>query len=151
MSTKDQPKTTWNLPGHTGQFTATLLAFDGKGGYAKSAVSLRVDNLGVLFSGKIDGTDGLAVAGAEVEINGQTAFTGATGAFQVRIKDADRFVFNIRKQGYALLSRIYDRGIAGGEWTVVRATVTSVDPTRDFEVVNERQPRNCPGPAVCAT
>jgi len=150
VSAIDAPSITWSLPNGDGLYSIKLLAYDGKGGYAQSPLSLRADNLGIPFSGKVEGTDAPAVAGAEIEINGQTAFTGAEGFFQVRVKDANRFVMNIRKSGYALVSRIYDNSIVGGKWTMTRATVTSIDPTRDNEVADNIRfqfgTRNCPGP-----
>lgn len=138
----------WTVPTQPGRYSLNVTAFDGKGGYAQSPLSLRVDEAGIPFSGQVDATDGTLVSGATVEINGRTAVTGATGYFQIRVQDARRFVLNIRKPGYALVSRIYDDAVTGGRWTMTRATVTTIDPTRNNDVVNERTPRDCPGPAA---
>lgn len=148
LSAKTGQQVTWTVPTQPGRYSVNAIAADGKGGYAQSALSLRVDEGGILFSGQVDATDGTVVGGATVEINGQQAVTGATGFFQVRVRDAQRFVLNIRKAGYALVSRIYDDGVTGGRWTMTRATVTTIDPKRDNEIINERSPRDCPGPAA---
>jgi cytochrome c5 len=145
LSAIDTPQVAWTLPNYPGRFSATLLAYDGKGGYAQSTLSLRADDRGILFSGKVDATDAPALAGAEVEVNGQTTMTGAEGFFQIDVKDAARFVLNIRKPGYALVSRVYDDGLTGGRWTMTRATVMTLDPTKDQEIVNQREARDCPG------
>jgi hypothetical protein len=147
LNATDTPGVTWTLPNLAGLYSVTLLAYDGKGGYTRSSLSLRTDNLGIPFSGQVVTNNGLAVAGAQVEVNGQLAITDAQGFFQLRVMDAVRFVLNIRKPGFALVSRIYDDSVVGGRWPMARASVTSIDPTRDNEVVNQRDPRDCPGPA----
>ncbi len=137
---------TWTLPDAPGRYSVTLFVYDGKGGYAQSTLSLLADNEGIPFSGTVDATDAPSLVGAEVDINGQLAITGTEGVFQVRVKDADRFVLNIRKPGYALVSRIYDDAMTGGRWTMTRASVTNRDPTLDIDVTDQRDQRNCPGP-----
>lgn len=138
----------WQLPSAPGLYLISVAVFDGKGGYARAELPLRVDALGVPFSGKVDATDASFVAGAEVEVNGDKTTTNGQGRFQLRVKEADRFVLNIRKAGYGLVSRIYDKAVVDGRWTLVLATVTTVDPTADFEVFDRRDKRNCPGPAA---
>jgi len=73
------------------------------------------------------------------------AVTGAQGLFQLRVRDADRFVLNIRKPGYALVSQIYDANVTSGRWTMTRASTHTVDPTKDQVLVNRRDPSSCPG------
>ncbi len=138
----------WTLPGTPGTYVISVVVFDGKGGYARAELPLRVDTLGVPFSGKVDATDASFVAGAEVEVNGDKTNTDGQGRFQLRVPEADRFVLNIRKAGYGLVSRIYDKAVTDGRWTLTLATVMSVDPTTDFEVFDRRDKRNCPGPAA---
>lgn len=136
----------WTLPNHRGLFTVTVLVSDGKGGYGRSKLSLRADPRGIPFSGQVDATSGGPVAGAQVEINGATATTDAAGFFHMFVPDADRFVFNIRKTGFGLVSKIYDDSVTGGRWTMTRATLMTVDPTQPIDVINSRQPSDCPGP-----
>jgi hypothetical protein len=140
------PKVVWTLPDAPGLYSVTVFADDGKGGYVASSVSLRADELGIPFSGRVVDTAGTAVPGAIVDINGQLAVTGAQGTFATRVRDASLFVMNIRKAGFGLNSHIYDNGLTGGRWILARASVTTVDPTRSIKFTQERGPRDCPGP-----
>lgn len=145
LNSTTTPAVEWKLPQHEGLFSVTLIAYDSKGGYARSSVLLRADKRGVLFSGTVKATAGGVVSGAQVEINGVTAKTDTMGFFRIHVKDANQFVLNIRKLGFGLVSRVYDRGIVGGEWMLSRATVASVDPTNLISLTNERYPGDCPG------
>jgi hypothetical protein len=136
----------WTLPNSPGVYTVQLIANDGKGGYAESPLSLRVDPQGIPFSGTVFSTAGSVVPGAEVMINGQGTTTDPNGFFQTHVPVGNRFVLNIRKPGFALLSQIYDRGITGGRWTLTRATVISADPTQTISASDDRSSRDCPGP-----
>ncbi len=135
----------WKLPNREGMYSVTVIAYDGKGGYAQSSLLLRADKQGIPFSGTVNSTVGGVVPGAKVEINSVTATTDAGGFFRVHVKDASQFVLNIRKPGFGLVSRVYDRGITGGLWTLTPATVATVDPTKPISVANERRPSDCPG------
>ncbi|MDB5933375.1 MAG: hypothetical protein JWQ01_719 [Massilia sp.] len=146
LSASNAPTTSWQLPPGKGQYGITLIAWDGKGGYAKSDFLLRADTGGVPFSGIVRDNAGVAVPMATVEIGGVTAASDASGMFSLRVAQANRYVFNIRKPGFAFYSKIYDRGIAGGAWALTRATVQTVDPTQPINVVNQRRPTDCPGP-----
>jgi hypothetical protein len=146
LSSAAGASTTWQLPPGPGQYGITVFAWDGKGGYAKSDLLIRSDNGGVPFSGLVRENSGAAVPGARIEIGAATATTDASGMFNVRVAAADRYVFNIRKEGYGFYSKIYDRGVGGGVWTLTRATTQTVDPTQPIQVVNRREPSDCPGP-----
>ena len=137
----------WTFPSTAGRYAVRAVAWDGKGGYDEAALSLRVDGLGVRFSGTVRGTDTPAVAGATVDVNGTTATTGSDGYFSLFAPDAQRFVLTIRAPGYAFVSRIYDGSQTGGTWTLLKATQVDVDPTQPIEVTEDRPPRNCPGRA----
>ncbi|MCU1349087.1 MAG: domain containing protein [Acidobacteria bacterium] len=139
----------WKLPPNEGFYRLTAVAYDGKGGYSRSLLSLRSDNRGIPFTGFVRGTDAGPISGAEVEVNGRvTLSAGPQGYFHLYVKDADRFVLNIRKRGYGFYSKIYDNAVTDGVWTLTRATVSTIDPTRDIDVVNERRPSDCPGSAA---
>jgi hypothetical protein len=62
------------------------------------------------------------------------------------VKESNRYVLNIRKQGFALNSRVYDRAMTGGRWILRPAQVVSIDPTRDVNITHKRSERDCPGP-----
>jgi cytochrome c5 len=146
LSATDHPTVTWKLPASPGRYSVALLVSDDKGGYTRTELSLRVDERGIPFSGKVDATDAAAVPGARVEVNGQVASTNPDGSFSIFVRDADRFVLNIHKPGYALVSRIYDDAVTGGRWTMTRASVMTVDPNKQLTLVDRRDGRNCPGP-----
>lgn len=134
---------TYPLPNLQRTFQFEVVAYDRKGGYARDVVL--ISTAGVRFSGVVSGTNAPILAGAVVEVNGRNATTDATGRFQLTIPEASRYVLNIRKPGYGLVSRIYDRGVIGGSWIMTRASVATVDPTKPISVVNSRIPSDCPG------
>jgi len=135
----------WTLPSNPGRYSVRAIASDGKGGYARYDVLLPVGAPGVAFSGVVAGTDGTLLNGAEVEINGGKQLTDAEGRFLSYVPEQDRYVFNIRKKGYGLYSRIYDRSVAGARWTLVAASISTFDPTKDISLQDKRAARNCVG------
>jgi len=137
------PTVSYTLPNRPGHYELTALVFDGKGGYAKDSVA--IDTKGVRFTGLVQATDAPKVAGAQVEINGDVAFSDADGRVDLTVPEARRYVVNVRKSGYGLVSKIYGTGMQGTRWTLTRASVTSVDPKQVIVVRNERKPGDCPG------
>lgn len=146
LRTPDSAATEWELPAEEGFYTVHLLVRDDGGGHARSTLNLRVTDDGVPFSGLITGPGGAVVAGAQVEINGVSTVSNAAGRFSADVPDRDRFVFNVRAAGYALLSQIYDDGMPGGRWTLNRGSVISVDPTSVIQITHNRDEEDCPGP-----
>ncbi len=146
LSAKSGLDTVWDVPNRPGMYRVTAMAYDGKGGYSKQDLALQVRDGGVRFTGTVAGTDKPVVVGAEVNVNGLIAVTNQYGAFKLEVPEAGRYVLNVHKSGYAENSKIYDRGIAGGKWTLVRASVSTVDPKQPIKLVNKRIPSDCPGP-----
>lgn len=146
VSDPNAPSVVWSLPDHPGRYAATLVVYDGKGGYAETTTAMRTDTNGVPFSGLVNATDSAFVAGATVEINGTRTLTQSNGRFLVFVNTAPRFVINVNADGYAPLSQISDRGLNGATLTLHRASVQTIDPSRNNLVVDRRDPRNCPGP-----
>jgi hypothetical protein len=102
---------------------------------------------GIPFSGFVVNTAGTAIPGANVEIVGNPAVTtDSRGHFNTSVKESNRYVFNIRKTGYALNSQIYDAAVTGGRWVLNRAQIVTVDPTHDIHITHERRQGDCPGP-----
>lgn len=134
---------TYQLPDLPGEYEFSVLTYDGKGGHATESV--KISTRGVRFAGTVGATNAPLVVGARVEVNGATATTDSTGAFSLYVKESPRYVLNIRKSGYGLVSRIYDNALVGGQWTLTRASIASVDPTEPIEVTNLRRPSDCPG------
>ena len=90
----------------------------------------------VHFSGIVFSNTRKPIEAAEAEVGGLTAKTDSRGFFElaaVRAK-GDRYVLNIRKPGFGLVSRIYDRGIRDGRWTMTQGTVRVVDPSQPIRV-----------------
>ncbi|HEV2805766.1 MAG TPA: carboxypeptidase-like regulatory domain-containing protein [Chthoniobacterales bacterium] len=137
----------WKLPQSPGHYSATVVAYDNKGGYDKAIVSVLVGAEGIPFTGIVLEPRGAPVADASIEVVGNPAIrTDSGGRFQINVKEADRYVLNIRKEGYALNSQVYDRSITGGKWILRRGQVVTIDPTRDVKIMHERTDRDCPGP-----
>jgi cytochrome c5 len=145
LSTNTGNTTEWTVPAKPGRYSVRAIAADGKGGYSRFEVNLPVGVPGVLFSGIVQATDGTKLDGAEVEINGKKQNTDTAGRFMSYVPEGERYVFNIRKKGYGYYSKIYDRSVSGGTWTLVAASVTSFDPTKDIEFQDKRSARNCVG------
>ncbi len=138
---------TWKLPNAEGAYRIQMVAYDGKGGYNRSTVSVKANREGLVFSGRVVDNQDNAIDKAVIEINGEQFFSKTDGSFYSMVKNSDRFVLNIRKKGYGLVSKIYDNSITGGKWVMTRATTfNNLDPSNDIEVVNTREYPDCPGP-----
>lgn len=136
----------WELPKSRGLHEVEVIASDGKGGYDRRTVRLAVGAPGVAFSGWVTGSDGAPVPGAEVEINGAVHKSDPMGWLSAYVSDADRYVLNIRKEGYGFYSKIYERGARGERWMLARASVTPFDPNAGGTITEKRDRRNCRGP-----
>jgi hypothetical protein len=137
----------WRLPQVPGLYAITAVAYDKKGGYDKAVLSVPVGFKGIPFTGIVVEQDGTPVDQAEIEIVGNPIIkTGSNGRFSTYVAEADRYVFNVRKQGYALNSQVYDRALTGGRWILRHAQVMTIDPTRDQVITHERTQGDCPGP-----
>jgi plastocyanin len=144
LSSLNGPVVQWQLPSGESLHTITVIAYDGRGGYARATRTVRASDKGAIFAGKIVDPSGGAVDTANVEINGKLASTNSNGFFHLYVPAADRYVMNVRKQGFALLSRIYVREQSAGRWMLTPATRTVVDPTQPIDVTDKE--RVCPGP-----
>lgn len=102
------------------------------------------------FSGQVVSTSGKPIAGAFVEVNGKSTQTNKGGIFKIIVpskekKIGNRFVMNIRKEGYGLVSKIYSSGIKDGIWKMTEATRVDVDPTMPIIVQDTRRVGICKG------
>lgn len=145
LSSFTAPAPTWTLPRTPGNHAATLIVYDGKGGYATSSLNLTLNRSGLIFTGTVSATDQPVLAGAEVEVNGKLAVTDASGSFRLQVPDRKRFVMTIRKKGYAFASNVYYDAVVGGRWRLTRADVFRVDPTQAIDLQNKRSALDCPG------
>ncbi len=104
----------------------------------------------VTFSGKILTKAGDPIGQAQVEVNGVSTQTDGNGAFKITVQADDqnvnnRFVMNIWKKGFGLVSRVYYNGIQDRSWVLTEATVTDIDPTLDNLITDGRKSNICLG------
>lgn len=129
----------WTLPPEPGNHSVYVEVKDGRGGYAVQQVKFTVGQTDTMFSGRaVDGSTGGPVVGAAVSVNGTPATTDANGFFLVRAPLTKRYVFNIRKPGYAIFSRVVDGGETGQTWRLVPAQAHVVDPTKPIVITDTR-------------
>src|SRR5262245_55965101 len=81
----------------------------------------------VVFTGSVVAPGGKPVAAAVVEVNGSIIQTDDKGTFGLLVPPAGRYVVNIRKPGFGLLSSIATRPIQGRTWTMTPGMVQSVN------------------------
>jgi hypothetical protein len=117
--TQDSSTIQWTLPATPSANLLWVQVTDGKGGYARDYIYIPSGTWQPIFGGLVvDRTTGRPVGGALVTINGARVVSAANGTFQysgrkddftpasIRIEKAVRYVVNVRKSGYALLSRV---------------------------------------------
>lgn len=143
LSATTGPNITWRLPSRPGLYRVDVVAFDGKGGYAKQYATISTTGQGIAFSGLVNASDAPALDQAEVEVNGVRVTTNAAGRFLMRVPEADRYIVNVRKPGYKLLSQVYQDALEGGTWTLTRGTVRTFDPTQPIDMVDDRKYQRC--------
>jgi hypothetical protein len=123
----------------------------------------------IVFSGKVLTIDGKPIKSAEVNVNGLIGYTNSKGYFEIEIKrgfkfikekiqkfgfgysvekDKNRYVLNIRKQGFGLMSKVYHCGVKDGIWRMTKATIDNVDPANNIFVRDIRPAgqQNCVKP-----
>lgn len=148
LSADTGPNIQWTVPAAVGTYTVYAHAGDGKGGYDRATLALAVGRKATSFSGRVSDFSDAPVAKAEVEVAGTTALTGADGFFRVEVPPAPRYVLNIRKRGFALVSHVYNSGISGGRWRMNPVTVATVDPRAEIRIADgSRKERGCFVPA----
>lgn len=105
----------------------------------------------IVFSGRILTKCKLPIKNAHVSVSGfGSTTTNCKGYFRLLIEidniRTNRFVLNIKKKGYADLSKVYNTGIRRGIWFLTRATRTIINPTIDNIIVDTRPRfRTCSG------
>lgn len=134
----DSPTITWNLPNVQGTNVLFVEVTDNKGGFADSRLSLTTSNAGAVFAGTVSETPGLPpVAGASVGVNGKLVTTDATGHFLIRVAESDRYVLNVKKPTYALLSQVFHAGTTGLDLRLSRARRQACDPKTLCSAIEE--------------
>lgn len=138
---------TWTVPAALGTYPIYVHAADQRGGYDRNTLRIAVGATDVSFSGRVVDVDGNPIADAKGEIGGKTAKSDANGYLRLVVPEAPRYVLNIRKPGFALVSRIYREGTSSGRWVMSPVTlVIGLDPTQDIVVQDNRQKHRCRPP-----
>ena len=148
LSSASDPQVTWKLPAVPGDHQVELIAYDNLGGYTHSNLILSTDANaeGIVFSGKVMGSDAPQLAGATVTVAGKTATTDAAGHFTLRVKELDRYILHISHPDYAFFSQIYDDSQRGGRWTLYRAQITKDrDPRQVIDLTDQSSKERCRG------
>jgi len=151
LAQKTGTTNTWQLPKTPGRYTVSLVVTDNKGGYDKSTLLVLATGQGTPFTGNVTDNAGNPIKNAEVEIisdgsSNPLLTTDARGGIATNVQQADRYVVNVRKEGYALNSHVYDRAVTGGRWILRPAQVVTINPTRNVRIAHKRTQRDCPGP-----
>ncbi len=141
FTSTDSPTVDWTLPNSKGLHTLYVQTSDGKGGYRTRRVAISTD-IGIVFSGTVRGSDGPFIENAEVSVNGQATKTNAEGYFVIVLpKESPRYVLQVQKQSYALLSKVFYEKVIGGKYRLNKAFQTLVDPNGPIEVMEKRERR----------
>lgn len=140
----------WKLPGKPGLYSVYLMARDGKGGYAYKRLSMTVGSPDIPFSGRVvDETTNAPVGGATVNVSGRTVTTNAQGWFNLSVPamaSPERYVVNISHPLYAQMSRPFDKSTTGVTYELLRAQVSSHDPTQPIKVTDTGSSGPCGTP-----
>jgi hypothetical protein len=129
----------WTLPNAAGRHSAYLQVRDGRGGYARQRIDFITARTEATFSGRaVDKNGGASVAGANVVVNGRSTTTDANGFFSVKTPLTTRYILNIAREGFALLSRVVDSEATGQTWWLVKAQAQMVDPTQTITIIDRR-------------
>src|SRR5262249_36396314 len=134
------------------RFSITVVVSDKRGGYTSNGITIDAASQRATFSGTVVDPSGNAIEAAQGDVNGRLVNTDSLGHFAPETRIADRYVMNIRKPGFSTpasafgtASYIYQTSVPAGRWTLRRAQVTSVDPTKPIVLQQRRNEKDCVG------
>jgi hypothetical protein len=133
--TTDAATVTCTMPAALGAQSIYVQVSDGAGQYELGRVRVAVGPAVSLFSGKLVTTTGAAVAGAEVKVNGTSVTSGATGGFFVTVPETNRYVFTIKKDGFQLISKVFQEERPGATYVLLAAALVVLDPRIDNTIL----------------
>ena len=90
------------------------------------------------FSGRVVSEQGQPIPNASVDVSGARTTTSASGEFQVNAPSRERYVLNISHPDYADLSFASNGPLANRTWKLIRAQISTVDPTTPITVTDAR-------------
>lgn len=107
----DAPSIMWELPATPGMNILYVQVTDGRGGFAVDKVMVNTQNSDVVFAGHVvDDLTDAPIMSATVVISDRMTTSNSDGYFQIVVPEANRYVLNAHKIGYALLSQPYYTG-----------------------------------------
>jgi len=131
----DAPATDCTMPGALGTQSIYVQVSDGVGQYAVGRVRVAIGEAISLFSGKVVTDGGAAVPGAEIRLNGKITSSDARGGFALQISEGNRYVLTIKKDGFQLISKVFQTEQVGATYQLLRASTVVIDPTVDNTIV----------------
>lgn len=130
---------TWTLPTTPGRHNLYVVVTDKRGGRHFKRMPFEVGTDKVLFGGTVVGSDGPAINGAAVTVNGKQVATDGKGAFLVSIPAADNYVLHIEAKGYVEVGRRLQSAIPGTTWVMTKAFKQVIDPFKINVIVDGRK------------
>lgn len=94
---------------------------------------------GAEFSGQVVDQRGKPIAEARVEVNRQETYSRADGFFRVAVPTDERYLLNLSHPDFADFSYLSRTPLENQTWTLVRAQVETVDPTRPILIADRRR------------
>jgi hypothetical protein len=138
FTSTDTDTVSWTLPNVSATNTIFVQVSDGKGGYDSRNLTIQSGAGGTLFTGNvIDRATRLPIAGADVTMRGDHTTTNAAGAFKLVVKEESRYVLNVEKPQYALLSRVYYSGATNLLLEMDRAHRQVIDTRQGGKIIDE--------------
>jgi hypothetical protein len=97
------------------------------------------------FTGTVTTTEGKAIAGAEITVNGKRERTDKQGKFTIESKKSNRYIVNIRERGFGLVSKIFSGPVREYNYKLRPAFVKKIDPRRANIIRDELSATTCTG------
>jgi hypothetical protein len=135
---------TWKLPNAAAVNVISVQVTDDKGGYAFRSISLQSGANQIQFNGVVrDRANGAVIPAADITLIARgvarRATTDAKGIFAVAIPDSPRYVLNVNKLGYALVSRVFFTSATGLDLLLDRAQMSTMNGEQGGSLIYERK------------
>jgi hypothetical protein len=98
-----------------------------------------------VFTGKVTSTKGEPVAEAVVSVNGKEQRSDKEGNFKIESEKSGRYVVNIKKRGFGLVSKIFRNPMKDYNYKLQPAFVKVIDPTKTNVIRDEVSATTCTG------
>lgn len=140
ITSVDAPSIDWKLPAVGSTNILWVQVSDGKGGFATDRITIQTGANQVPISGIVTNrATGAPIDQADVIVNGTAVKTNAAGAFFVGVPERKRYVINVKKPTFALLSRIVYGAASGLDLKLDPAQHTTFDAGQGGRTVYERK------------